>query len=148
MSGQGSSFRRLLFFSGLSTPHSSLFLLSFSFFFLLAFSFPSVLEAAWLRGFFSFFFPLPAHRLGRRGPAVSTIFFATWGFAPAPTRWAAGWRDCLFPARPDGCWRRRWAVPAHYAPFFSLLPCGFCFCPQGSFSASDISDGRPACAVW
>ena len=61
------------------------------------------------------------------------IFFATWGFAPAPTRWAAGWRDCLFPALPDGCWRRCWAVPAQYAPFFSLLPCGFCFCPQGSF---------------
>ena len=44
------------------------------------------------------------------------IFFATWGFAPAPTRWAAGWRDCLFPARPDGCWRRRWAAPAQDAP--------------------------------
>ena len=29
---------------------------------------PSVLEAAWLRGFFSFFFLLPAHRLGRNGP--------------------------------------------------------------------------------
>ena len=45
------------------------------------------------------------------------IFFATWGFAPAPTRWAAGWRDCLFPARPDGCWRRRWAAAPHYGHF-------------------------------